>query len=151
MPRRRSTPKTKGETLLSRVEGTGTILEPRKRPSEKLGPICCCPKPQKNRLGGCRPALRWISHSELQACCATCLKPLQKGTHKGREQTWALGLSAMFQTDPAWVDLGDLETRGDIVGGPRPLPDGTVPSPEPPMPVVLSEGILGRAMAAELS
>jgi len=50
----------------------------------------------------------------------------------------------MFETDPAWVDLGDLETRGDIVGGPRPLPDGTVPPTEPPMPVVLSEDILGR-------
>ena len=81
---------------------------------------------------------------ELQACCGTCLKPLQKGVHKGKEQLWALGIAAMFLKDPAYIDLADLELRGDLIGPTRPTTEGLLPSYEEPMAVVLSEDILGR-------
>lgn len=98
----------------------GMILDPIQKPA--IGPVCCCPKPQKGRLGGCRPALRWASHDRLEACCAVCLKPLRRGLHRGRLQLWALGLVALFERDPSCVDLEDLQAHGDIVGGPRPEP-----------------------------
>lgn len=44
---------------------------------------CQCPPAAKNRLGGCQPGLRWISHSQPEACCNTCLKALRSDRRPG--------------------------------------------------------------------
>lgn len=75
---------------------------------------CCCPARQRNRLGGCKPALTWADadHSALKPICITCMKPLVSGTHRRRDQTHAIALSKMRLDH---IDLADLEAAGMFI------------------------------------
>jgi len=88
------------------------ILELAMLPASKrvaaVGPVCCCPPPQANRLGGCRPGLKRVG-DQLEPICQICLKPLVSGIHRRRDQTHVIGLSKL----PAdHLDLDDLVAAG---------------------------------------
>ena len=89
-------------------------MRPRSKRVEEPGPICCCPSPQQNRLGGCRPGLAWTdsSHTAIKPICRTCLKPLVAGYHRRRDQTHVIGLSKL---DLDHVDIADLEAMGILL------------------------------------
>jgi hypothetical protein len=98
--------------------GPGTILEPLpKKRTGPPGPVCSCPPPEANRLGGQRPMLRWISHTELAPCCGTCLKPLWPGIHKRRQAVHVMGLARL---ELEVLDLADLADAGLLLDEPRP-------------------------------
>ena len=87
------------------------------KPGRRLpsfGPVCGCPPPSRNRLGGCRPALTWANeeHTALKAICRTCLKPLVAGHHKRRDQVHFLALASMNLDH---LDLSDLEDAGFFI------------------------------------
>jgi len=116
MTKRRRISQDSGTDLLAHVRGTGKILDPWPKP--KATPICCCPPAEPNQLGGCRPALR-LEAGVLTPRCATCLKLLQRGAHRRRQQIWALGLAEQHAHRPGQVDLADLEAGGFLL---EPLP-----------------------------
>ena len=93
-----------------------SLLTKAKAPS--LPPACHCPPPQPNRVGGCRPILRWTGPDELEAACATCNKALQRGRHKRRDQVHMLGLAELR---PDNLYLEDLVDAGWLTGD-RPEP-----------------------------
>ena len=106
----------KGSLLSAVPAGEMSILEFQALPKAKRealisgdnGKRCCCPPPQRNRLGGCQPALTWAdeAHTALKPICITCMKPLVSGTHRRRDQTHVIGLSKMRLDH---VDLRDLK------------------------------------------
>ena len=93
-----------------------SLLTKAKAPS--LPPACHCPPPQPNRVGGCRPGLRWVDHDHLTAYCCTCDKALLRGRHKRRDQVHMLGLAELR---PDNLDLEDLVDAGWLTGD-RPEP-----------------------------
>lgn len=74
--------------------------------------LCRCPPAQANRLGGCRPALRWVDSNKLEPSlvpvCGTCLRQLVKGVNKRRDQLWVMGLAELYETNPENVDLDSV-------------------------------------------
>ena len=88
------------------------LLTKAKAPS--LPPACHCPPPQPNRVGGCRPGLRWVDHTTLEAgpvlaaYCRLCRKSLLPGVHKRRSQLWVIGLAELYATSPENVDLDSV-------------------------------------------
>ena len=87
-----------------------------------LPPACHCPPAQANRLGGCRPMLRWAGHDQLQPFCLICGKALVAGVNRRRDQVRMIALAMM---EPGHLDIPDLVYAGWLVGD-RPAP------PEPP-------------------
>jgi len=81
-------------------------------------PACHCPPAQANRLGGCRPMLRWVGHDQLQPFCLLCSKALVAGVNRRRDQVRMIALAAM---EPEHLDLEDLVDAGWLVGE-RPAP-----------------------------
>ena len=78
---------------------------------KKHQPICHCPVPQKNRLGGMRPRMDLKS---MQCRCAVCLKVIGPGC-KRREVTHLRGLLKLLQTYPEMVDLEDCRKAGFLL------------------------------------
>ncbi|WP_156487758.1 hypothetical protein [Synechococcus sp. MIT S9509] len=78
------------------------------------GKRCCCPPPQKHRLGGCRPGLTWADtdHTALKAICRTCLKPLVSSQHRRRDQAHMIGLTKIPLDH---IDLDDIRSWGVFV------------------------------------
>ena len=126
--RKRSYDNLKQPLLTSIEEPKANIVEfamrPRSKRVETPGPICCCPSPQRNRLGGCRPGLAWTDsrHTAFKPICRTCLHPLIPGYHRRRDQTHVIGLSKL---DLDHVDIADLEAMG-ILLDPTPLDPGVM-------------------------
>lgn len=107
-----------------------TVLErgvlPRSKRVKPVGPACCCRPAERNRLGGCRPAL--IADGEqLKPICRTCLRPLVQGVHRRREQTHVIGLSRLPMDH---LDLADLEAIGLLVDL-SPIEAGLAAGPDP--------------------
>jgi hypothetical protein len=86
---------------------------------------CRCPPAQVGRLGGCKPALRWLDHDTLGAYCACCQRALVAGVNRRRDQVHLIGLSLLPIAD---LDLLDLIEWG-VLQGDRPEP----PQPDPAM------------------
>ena len=78
---------------------------------KKREPICHCPVPQKNRLGGMRPRMDLKS---MQCRCAVCMKVIGPGC-KRREVTHLRGLLKLLQTNPEMVDLEDCRAAGFLL------------------------------------
>jgi hypothetical protein len=87
--------------------GPGNILDPLPKP--KLEPACTCRPPEKDRLGGQHPMLRWKDHQTLEAWCCTCGKNLIGGVNRNRAAVHALGLARM---PLGHMDLDDLVAAG---------------------------------------
>ena len=95
--------------------------------------------------------LRWAAHDRLEPACGTCLRALTPGVHRRRAATHILGLAALPLEA---LDLEDLADAGLLLEHPpRPEPQdwsaevaaaiNRLAGQEPPMPVVLSEDVLG--------
>jgi len=96
-----------GEEHLDQLTVVERALLPRSK-RVKPEPLCCCPPPQHNRLGGCRPGLKRVG-DQLEPICFNCQRPLLKGRHKRRQQTHVIGL-AELPIDA--LDLEDLVDAG---------------------------------------
>ena len=79
------------------------------------GKRCCCPPPQRNRLGGCQPGLTWANadRTALKAICRTCLKPLVSSQHRRRDQVHMIGLTKIPFDH---IDMDDIRDWGVFVG-----------------------------------
>lgn len=103
---------------------------------------CQCPPPQPNRLGGCRPGLRWVSHDRLEACCNNCQRALLSGRHRRRDQQHLLGLAAL---GPDALDLEDCVAAGWLRGD-RPEPELIDPAMAWPAAAVAAAAARGPAV-----
>ena len=93
------------------------LTKPRSTPAP---PACQCrPNRGPTDLGGCKPGLRWVSHTKLAAVCLLCQKPLVVGTNKRRDQLRMLGLASLALEN---LDLEDLREWG-VLTDERPGPE----------------------------
>lgn len=139
MPRRQRTYNRSGSLLDAPIgidpdSWANDSLLTKARPPEAPKP-CHCPPPQKNRCGGCRPGLRWVSHTQVVPYCRVCNKALVAGTHRRRDQVRMIALAAM---ELEHLDLEDLKEWG-VLTGERPAPE--------PTPAELAWPAINRAMA----
>lgn len=81
---------------------------PRSKRVDPIGPVCCCPPAERNRLGGCRPGLKRVEQ-ELKPVCFNCWRPLVSGIHRRRDQVHVIGLAKL---PPDHLDLDDLVDAG---------------------------------------
>ena len=109
MARRRSTVDRYSGNILDRCP-PGLILDKKPKPAQGSDPLCCCRTPEKGRLGGQQPRLRWKADgSGLEAYCLTCGKHLRSGHHKQRAATHVLGLCRLPLEH---LDLADAVDAG---------------------------------------
>lgn len=103
-----------GDEQLDQLSVLDLAERQRQRHASPMGPLCCCPPPGKDRLGGCQPALTWANpeHTAFKAICRTCLRPLVPGMHNRRDQRHMLNLSQMAMDH---IDLQGLEEVGLFV------------------------------------
>ena len=78
----------------------------------------CRPSSGPTDLGGCKPGLRWVDHTTLEALCLLCQKPLRAGIHKRRDQLRMLAFTAL---EIEHLDLDDLKDWG-VLTDERPGP-----------------------------
>lgn len=97
-----------GNPALDHMPILQLAMLPRSKRVAAVGPVCGCPPPQANRLGGCRPGLKRVG-DQLEPICQTCLKPLVSGIHRRRDQTHVIGLANL---PPDHLDLEDLVAAG---------------------------------------
>ena len=84
----------------------GSLLKP--MPQLKSPPICHCPPPEKNRLGGMSPV---IDRDNAKVVCKVCRKEIGPAC-KRRHVVHLRGLIALDQKNPQNVDWADVEDAG---------------------------------------
>ena len=107
--RRRSDFDRYSGTILD-AAGPGFILDEKPKAKPASDPLCCCRRPEANRVGGQHPMIRWKPDgSGLEAYCLTCGKSLRGGFHRQRRALHVLGLCKL---PTEHLDLEDAVDAG---------------------------------------